>query len=278
MELTAADLVKSYGDQPALRGVSFTAGPGIVALLGPNGSGKSTLLRLLATVTRPDQGEIQFGGRRYGADVRPIRRVLGYLPQTLELPPHLTARRFLHYMAGLKQAPAEPQSKELLDALGLAAEADRPLGQLSHGQLRRVGVVQALLGNPRLLVLDEPTVGLDPEERDRVLHLVGRPATGRVVLLSSHVPGEVEAVARQVVVLREGRVRFDGTPEEMRAAARGQVHETKMPAQQIEVALQTWRVSRVTVQGERALMRMVGAAPAGAIPVEPSLEDAYLLL
>lgn len=273
MELIARNLVKRYGDQLVLDGVSLTAGPGVVALLGPNGSGKSTLLRILATVLTPDAGAVAFGGRPYAQDPRPVRRVLGYLPQHLDLEGHLTPMGLLRYMAALKGVPADPA---LLEALDLPP--DRPVPSLSGGEARRLGMAQALLGNPRLLVLDEPTAGLDPEERDRALRLVNQPGSGRVVVLSSHLPGEVEAFARQVVVLKEGRAVYAGPVSGLREQARGRVFEVCVPAAQVQGRLQEWLVSRVSQRAGQAVLRTVGPQPPGGAPVAPGLEDAYLWL
>lgn len=280
MELIARNLTKVYGGTTALSGVSFTAASGILALLGPNGSGKSTMLRLLATVSTPDSGEIAFAGRPYSGDLRPLRRVIGYLPQHLEPPDHLTPRDLLRYIARIKGVEAEPQAGVLLEQLGLGRLADRPLGRLSGGQKKRVGIAQTLLGSPRLLLLDEPTAGLDPEERERALRLVCRPVSGRVVVLSSHVPGEVETFARQVVVLRAGEVLYAGTVKGLRRHARGRVYEALVPAAAADQLAQRYPVSRVAQRGVVSVLRVVGDPPAGldAKAVAGSLEDAYLLL
>jgi ABC-2 type transport system ATP-binding protein len=280
MELIARSLSKAYGTKQALADVSLTARPGLTVLLGPNGSGKSTLLRLLATVAKPDAGEIAFGGRVYGSDLRAVRRHLGYLPQELTFPDHLTPRRLLHYLAQLKGVAPEPATANLLAALKLEQLADRPLGTLSGGEGRRVGLAQALLGDPRLLILDEPTAGLDPDERDRSLRLMGGAGKGRVVLFSSNLPSEVEGVAGQVVVLARGRVRFAGSVEQLRQRAAGKVHEVTVANHAVEGMLQRWRVSRVTNRGPEAVLRIVGELPSRVAPspVAPSLEDGYLLL
>lgn len=271
---------KAYGRTVALAGVSLRARSGVMALLGPNGSGKSTLLRMLATVTTPDAGLLSFGNRSYRGDLRPIRRVLGYLPQEVELPEHLTPLALLRYMAGLKSLEAEPQAGALLGAMGLAELAGRPVSSLSSGQLKRVAIAQALLGEPRLLILDEPTAGLDPEERDRVLQVITRPKQGRVVVLSSHVPSEVEPIADQVLVLHAGSALFAGTVDELRRRAKGRVHEVRAPANAVERLLTECHVSRIVSGGAEVRLRVVGALPAGVRgeAVAPSLEDAYLLL
>lgn len=280
MELIARGLTRSYGGTRALADLDLRVGPGVLAILGPNGAGKSTLLRTLATLDRPDGGQIRLGGRSYTGDLRPVRRALGYLPQELELPPHLSPRRLLHYLAGLKQMKAEPRSSALLAELGLHDLADRPLVELSSGQLRRVGVAQALLREPRLLLLDEPTRGLDPEERERALRLLTRPVAGRIMLFSTHLTAEVEAYARQVLVLAGGRPLFQGPVEALRARAEGRVFEAAVPAREAERWMRSALVSRAVTRGDEAYLRFVGEPPAGlkSAPVSPSLEDGYLLL
>lgn len=280
MELIAEGLQKAYGSKVALAHVSLRARPGVLALLGPNGSGKTTLLRILATVATPDAGTLSFGNRGYRDDPRPIRRVLGYLPQDVELPEHLTPLALLRYMASLKGVPEQPQTDALLDALGLTTLARRPVRSMSEGQVKRVAVAQALLGAPRLLILDEPTAGLDPQERDRVLRATTRPREGRVVILSSHVPSEVESVADQVLVLGRGEALYAGSVDGLRRQATGAVWEVRAPAAAVDRWLEMCLVSRITRQGEEVRLRVLGALPAGAAgePVAPSLEDAYLLL
>jgi ABC-2 type transport system ATP-binding protein len=277
--LLIQDVWKSYGSVTALAGVSFAAAPGVTAILGANGAGKSTLLRILATVLAPDAGQVSLDGLPYRGDLRPLRWQLGYLPQDLHLPDHLTPRRFLRYMARLKGLDGPDQAAQLLSVLELEAEADRPVSALSGGQVRRLALAQALLGSPRLLVLDEPFRGLDPNERERALALVtGDP--GRLVVLSAHGTAEVERIARQVVILRQGRVAFAGPVPALLALTRGQVHEVVVPAAQLPLYLERHLVSRAVALGGQVRLRVVGEPPEGldARPVAGSLEDAYLLV
>lgn len=286
MELIVQHLAKAYGARQALRRINLVAGVGVTALLGPNGSGKSTLLRILATIARPDAGTIAFAGRSYTGDQRVLRAVIGYLPQHLDLPGHMTPRTFLRYIAQLKRPRDNTQCSDLLAELGLDTIADRRLDTLSAGEIRRAGLAQALLhGAPsgpgtRLLLLDEPLAGLDPEERTRVIRVLQRRATGSVILLSTHVPGDIEALAQQVVVLRVGMVRAAGNIERIRAQAAGHVHELVVPVASLERYMQHYRISRLTRQRDQAVLRIVGALPSGMLgtPVAASLEDAYLLL
>jgi ABC-2 type transport system ATP-binding protein len=208
-------VVKTYrGGVEALRGVSLDLAPGIVGLLGPNGAGKSTLMRIVATVAKPSAGTVRWDGTDVVRDPRPLRAAIGYLPQDAGVYPHLDAREFLDYVAALKRLrprAARAQIAALLEDLDLTAIATRPLGTLSGGNRQRVAIAQALLGDPQLLVVDEPTVGLDPEQRVRFRDLLARLARDRIILLSTHVVSDVETTADRIVLVAAGRVVADGT-------------------------------------------------------------------
>ena len=203
-----------------MRGISLTLGPGITGLLGPNGAGKSTLMRIIATVTKPTSGTVRWDGADVVNDPLALRRVLGYLPQDAGVYPHLNAREFLSYVAALKRLDARAsraQIDDLLFALDLVPVATRPLATLSGGNRQRVAIAQALLGDPQLLVIDEPTAGLDPEQRVRFRDLLANLARERVVLFSTHVVSDVELTAGRIVIVGAGRVLADATRSEMLA-------------------------------------------------------------
>lgn len=218
--LTIRNLCKTYPDrdQPALHDLSLSVDAGVVALLGHNGSGKSTLLRVLATLAAPDSGTISFGDYRYGDDPRPLRHGLGYLPQDLDLPLTMTPRKLLRYLAKLRdlqigRAALDAQIDSLIDSLGLSARAHQPLAQLSGGQVRMIGVAQAVMHQPRLLLLDELTRGLDIDERQRVLRLIRAPrktSAPTLTIFSTHIPEEAEQIADSVIVLAGGRALYAG--------------------------------------------------------------------
>jgi ABC-type multidrug transport system ATPase subunit len=217
------DLVsKTYrGGVTALREIALDLRPGIVGLLGPNGAGKSTLMRIVATVAKPTAGTVRWDGGDVVRAPSALRRVLGYLPQDVGVYPHLNAYEFLDYIAALKEIEARNarrQIAELLAALDLVAVAKRPLGTLSGGNRQRVAIAQALLGDPQLLVVDEPTVGLDPEQRVRFRDLLARFARDRIVLLSTHVVSDIETTADRIIVIAAGRVVADGTPRAVTGA------------------------------------------------------------
>lgn len=253
-------------------------------LLGPNGAGKTTLLRILVGLIPPTEGSVQIGGldvtREPGKTQ--VRRTLGYLPQELGFYPDLTARQFLDYAGVLKEMDDNRFRKErvaeVLEMVGLTQVADRRLKGFSGGQKRRVGIAQAILADPRVLVVDEPTVGLDPEERVRFRNVLADMAGNRLVLLSTHIVEDISQTCRALAVLQQGKVRFQGTPGELIQQAQGAVWEFELPVGERPAASLT--VVGTIHLGDRSRFRAVGAtAPhPGAEPVAPTLEDAYMWL
>ena len=274
-------LTRSYGRTLALDGVSLSVGPGLLGLLGPNGAGKTTLMSILATVTRPSAGTFAWQGRDGLRDPLAVRRELGYLPQDFGLHGQLTAREFLRYVGrlkGLSGRTLEGRLGELLEVVNLRAAADRRLSGYSGGMRQRVGIAQALLGDPRLLIVDEPTVGLDPEERLRFRNLLSEIAHGRVVILSTHIVSDVEAVAERIAVLRRGRLLTLARPEELLRSAEGRVFRALVAPERLAEAQRSLSVASLLRRPEGVHVRFVGAPDwPGAEPVEPTLEDAYLL-
>jgi ABC-2 type transport system ATP-binding protein len=271
-----AGLGKRYGRTVALADVDVAFGRGVTGLLGPNAAGKTTVLRIVATSIAADSGQVRLLGRdphRSHADLTAVRRELGYLPQELGYPSDMTAFGFLEYIAVLKEwNDRERRSQEVrrvLEMVGLADRATVRIKRLSGGQRRRVGLAQALLGDPRLVVLDEPTTGLDPAQRAdlrRTLSALGHRST---VLLSTHQTEDVAALCERVVVLAGGTVRFDGAVTDLVATAVGRVWLADEPG---DDALVSWR----TGTGRHHVVG--GTPPVGADLTEPTLEDAYLLM
>ncbi|MGN6528724.1 MAG: ABC transporter ATP-binding protein [Burkholderiaceae bacterium] len=270
-----------YGRGPDVnRGLSLALGPGITGLLGPNGAGKSTLMRMLATLARPRSGRILWHGDDIAREPDALRATLGYLPQDFGVYPALTAREFLAFLAAVKGLPARATAGRVdacLAQVGLADAADRPLAGFSGGMRQRVGIAQALLNDPRLLVVDEPTVGLDPGERLRFRHLLTELAGERLVLLSTHIVSDVEASAAAIAVMKDGRLLFHGTPGALVEAARGRAWDWAIPPAQLAAARRAFVVSQSLHRGDSVRLRVLGARPPGpgAQPVEPTLEDAY---
>ncbi len=262
------------------RNLSLALGPGIVGLLGPNGAGKSTLMRMLATLARPRSGRILWHGTDIARQPDALRATLGYLPQDFGVYPALSAREFLAFLAAVKGLPAaltDERVEACLAQVGLIDAADRPLAGFSGGMRQRVGIAQALLNEPQLLIVDEPTVGLDPGERLRFRHLLTELAGERLVLLSTHIVSDVEASAAAIAVMKAGRLIFHDTPEALVAGARGRCWDWTIAPAQLPAVRQAFVVSQSIHRGATVQVRVLGArAPgAGAMAVEPSVEDAY---
>ncbi|MEU0559407.1 ABC transporter ATP-binding protein [Dactylosporangium sp. NPDC006015] len=280
--LELIDITKVYkGQKRAVDGLTLRLGPGLVGLLGPNGAGKSSLLRIAATVTRPTRGQVRFDGADAVTRPAPLRRALGYLPQDFGVYPHLTGQEFLTYLAavrGLSHRSARARVGELLDLVNLAHAAKRPLGGYSGGMLRRVGIAQALLADPRVIVVDEPTAGLDPEERVRFRNLLSDLSADRSVLLSTHIVSDVESVATRIVVMAAGRIRFDGDPGDLVRSVAGHVWELPVDPADLPGVQQRMPVTRQIRTGGHVRVRVLATqrpAP-DATPVAPDLSDAYL--
>jgi ABC-type multidrug transport system ATPase subunit len=282
--LELVDVTKAYrGGTRGVDGVTLRLGPGLVGLLGPNGAGKSSLMRIAATVTRPTSGQVLFDGADAVARPDRLRRSLGYLPQDFGVYPHLSAREFLSYLAAVRGLPARAARTrigELLELFGLAGTGRRPLGKFSGGMLRRVGIAQALLADPRVLIVDEPTAGLDPEERVLFRNLLSDLAGDRVVLLSTHIVSDVESVASDIAIMAGGRLRQRGSPADLLRQAEGRVWELTVPAGALTELRERHLVSRMIRTGPGVRVRVLAPVPPGpdAVPVAPDLEDAYLTI
>ncbi|TMK86722.1 MAG: ABC transporter ATP-binding protein [Actinobacteria bacterium] len=258
----------------ALDGVSLDAGTGILGLLGPNGAGKTTLLRILATILAPDAGEVRLLGRNpsRSRDRLEIRRRLGYMPQEPGFHRNFTAFEFVDYVAILKEMTHRPRRhqevRRALELSGLESVSGKKIRALSGGMRRRVALAQSLLGDPDLLILDEPTAGLDPEQRLRFRDMVSRLGEDRTIVVSTHQTEDVAALCQQVVVMNAGRVLLTGAPRDVAEVARGHVWLADGRDPRARLA---WR----TAEGRH---RNIGDAPPGAELAEPTIEDGYLLL
>jgi ABC-2 type transport system ATP-binding protein len=284
LELSIQGVSKSYpGRGLALDAFTLKLSPGVLGLLGPNGAGKSTLMRILATLTRPSAGAVLWNGVDVASAPDALRSVLGYLPQDFGVYPHLSAVEFLAYLAALKGlAPgaAKRRIDELLNALNLWDARDVALGEFSGGMRQRVGIAQALLNDPQLLIIDEPTVGLDPEERVRFRNLVAELAGKRIVLLSTHIVSDVEATAERIAILHRGRLVASGTPEALLQAVQGRVWEWLVPADEAAGVRERLLVTSTLRRPEGVQIRAVSDGPPAPLArvVAPTLEDAYLQL
>jgi len=271
--VSASGLSLRYGGTRALDDVSLRLTPGVTGLLGPNGAGKTTLLRVLATAVPADRGAFTALGHdpATAGGRQEVRRRLGYLPQAPGFHPDFTAFEFVDYVAILKEltdrAARHREVRRVLDEVDLAGVRGKRIKKLSGGMRQRVALAAALVGDPGFLVLDEPTVGLDPEQRMRFRELIAQAGEGRTVLLSTHQTEDVAMLCHRVLVMASGRIRFDGTPAELTAQAAGRVWSS---AERDPGAKAGWRTGTGS-------FRNVGSPPDSADLLEPTLEDGYLL-
>jgi len=281
LELIIDQVGKCYrGNVWALREFSLQLRPGVLGLLGPNGAGKTTLMSILATITRATQGRVLWNGTDLAHDPNAIRRTLGYLPQDLGVYPHLNAVEFLEYLAavkGLDSAVAHRRIDELLNLVNLADVRKRPLGGFSGGMKQRVGIAQALLNDPELLIVDEPTAGLDPEERVRFRNLLSELSGERIVILSTHIVSDVEATATDIALISRGALVAHASPEQLLRKVEGKVWEYVVASSELNVAKQRYLTSGAMRRSDGVHMRVLtDQPPAGAQPMIATLEDAYL--
>jgi ABC-2 type transport system ATP-binding protein len=282
MKLTITDLGKQYrSDLWGLRNFSMEIKPGILGLLGPNGAGKSTFMRMLATITKPTDGKILWDDVDIVKSPDTLRAVLGYLPQDFGVYPNLNAVEFLEYMAaikGLDSASAKKRIDELLQIVNLKDAAKRPLGGYSGGMKQRVGIAQALLNDPQLLIVDEPTVGLDPEQRVRFRNLLSDLSGERIVILSTHIVSDVEATATHIALVHRGQLLCESIPEDLLRELEGKVWEWTVSSDNLPALKQKHIVSGTIRRSDGVQVRVVSASQPEpqAQPVNPSLEDAYL--
>lgn len=277
--LTVENLGKRYGDTWAVHGVDLTFEPGVIGLLGPNGAGKSTLMRLITTVIEPTKGAIYWNDTDTTKTPQTIRNIVRYLPQSFGVYPNLTAGEFLSYLAAIRGVGnAGARIDDLLELVNLSGAREQRLGEFSGGMRQRVGIAQALLADPNLLVVDEPTVGLDPEERVRFRNVLADLADERIVILSTHVVSDIEATASDIVLLYDGEILAHDQPADLLAEADGAVWEWIVPQSRIEAIKADYTISSATRGRDGVRVRVVSeTAPAPeAERVEPTLEDAYL--
>jgi ABC-type multidrug transport system ATPase subunit len=282
LTLSIEGLGKHYGrDAWGLRDFSLQLSPGVLGLLGPNGAGKSTLMRILATITKPTTGRVLWNGADVSRSPDVLRTTLGYLPQDFGVYPNLNAVEFLTYMAaikGLDGKTARRRIDELLQIVNLVDARKRPLGGYSGGMKQRVGIAQALLNDPRLLIVDEPTAGLDPEERARFRNLLSELSGERIVILSTHIVSDVEATATAIALMSNGQLRQHAAPETLLHALDGQVWEWVAPSADLPALTQQYRFSSQVRRGDGVHVRAVAHTRPSpdAAPVAPNLEDVYL--
>jgi ABC-type multidrug transport system ATPase subunit len=284
--LTIRNLVKVYpGPVTALQGVSLDIGTGMFGLLGPNGAGKSTFMRSLAGVLEPTSGSVTLDGRDVLANPNELWRVLGYLPQDFGFFPHLSGEAMLEYLLQLKGVASGKESKtlaaSLLERVNLAHAAKRKVKDYSGGMRQRLGIAQAVAGDPRLIIVDEPTAGLDPEERHRFYRILAELAEQRTVLLSTHIVEDVAVLCPRFAVIRNGQVVAETSPTEARRMLAGTIFEGAVAVGELEALQRTRRVTQAVLVEGRNRVRVyepTREAPNGFEPAVPTLEDAYFVL
>jgi len=284
MKLTITKLGKQYRrDFWGLQDFSLDVQPGILGLLGPNGAGKSTFMRMLATITKPTEGTVLWNDADIVKSPDVMRAVLGYLPQDFGVYPNLNAVEFLEYMAAIKGLDAKSAKKridELLQVVNLVDAAKRPLGGYSGGMKQRVGIAQALLNDPQLLIVDEPTVGLDPEERVRFRNLLSDLSGERIVILSTHIVSDVEATATRIAMINKGRLLRDASPEDLLKELDDKVWKWTVSSADLPTLKQQYVISGTIRRSEGVEIRVVSSSQPNiqAVNVSPNLEDVYLFL
>jgi ABC-2 type transport system ATP-binding protein len=281
MELSVDRLTKHYGSKIAVDCVSVALKPGIYGLLGENGAGKTTLMRMLCAILESTSGEVFLDGREIVAMGAEYRDILGYLPQDFGYYPNYTAREFLLYMAALKGIPrdrAKKRAEELLEVAGLSEVAAKKIKTFSGGMKQRVGIAQALLNHPKLLILDEPTAGLDPKERVRFRNLISDYAADRIVILSTHIVSDIEAIADEVLLMKKGKLVSQGTVSELTKEAEGKVWELTVSPAEAKSWQERAAVANLRHEGEQVVLRIIAEdkPEEGAVPCEAGLEDLYL--
>ena len=281
MELSFDRLTKHYGNKIAVDCVSATLEPGVYGLLGANGAGKTTLMRMLCAILESTSGEVLLDGQdviSMGAD---YRNVLGYLPQDFGYYPNYTAMEFLMYIAALKGIPkkiARQRAKQLLEEVGLSNVANKKVGTFSGGMKQRVGIAQALLNNPDILILDEPTAGLDPKERVRFRNLLSDYAGDKIVVLSTHIVSDIEAIADEVLLMKKGRFVLQGTVSELIEKAKGKVWELTVLPEEARKWQEKTTVANLRHEGKQVVLRIISDTmpTPEAVTCEATLEDLYL--
>lgn len=281
MEIKMTDLTKKFGAVTAVDHLDLTMMGGVYGLLGVNGAGKTTLMRMLCTLLQPTEGSITCDGKdifKMGGD---YRKLLGYLPQDFGFYPEFTVKDYLLYIAalkGLRPAVAKKRVRELLGKVGLAKVAGRKMKKLSGGMKRRAGIAQAMLNDPRILVLDEPTAGLDPNERVRFRNLISELSEDRLVLLSTHIVSDVEYIANEIWLMKEGSLMLKGTAEELIGSMEETVWKCFAQKAMVPALMKKYKISNIKSEPHGAELRVIsGEQPLpGAKPEEATLEDVFL--
>lgn len=276
-------IFKSFKDKEVLKGISVKMENGVYGLLGPNGAGKTTMIRILADITRPTSGHVFINGQDKNTCGDEYRAKIGYLPQDMSFYPDFSGWDYLQYAAALKGVPdnnAKLQIEELADAVGLTQDLRRHCAAYSGGMKRRLGIAQALLNDPQILILDEPTAGLDPQERIKFRNIISAFSKDRIVLLSTHIVSDVDSIAKQIMMMEYGLINRQHTGEEYIARIENCVWTFLIPVDELVLYQNKAVISNVIPRGKDMEVRVINEEKpnADAVPVPPNLEDAYLYI
>lgn len=283
MEIKITDLQKTYGKNPVLHHISLTIGNGMLGLLGRNGAGKTTFMRIMATLSKPSDGKITFNGIPF-TDTKQIRSFISYLPQDFSFYPNITVQETMRYLAAMSNLPIKIQKERipnLLQQVNLWEERKRKVKKLSGGMKQRLGIAQALLNNPKVLIADEPTAGLDPKERLRFYTLLDEFSDSRIVIVSSHIAADIESVCENVAVLDAGRILFTGSIEQLSQMADGKVFELTVPKKELATVKQNYDILSSQSHLSNTKIRLLSDhVPTMGHPVSciPTVEDGYMEL
>ena len=285
MTLEIKGLTKQYNSQKTgLSDYSITIDKGILGLLGPNGAGKSTLMKIIATISKPTKGSVFLDGKDIVSNPDFIRKILGYLPQDFGVYPNLNAYEFLTYIAAMKGVGGKGLRQRidmLLEGVNLTADAKMPIGTYSGGMKQRIGIAQALLNDPKVLIFDEPTVGLDPEERVRFRQLIAELANDCIIILSSHIVSDIETIADEVAIMQSGKLIIKGDQQDIIMQANGQIYEVLLDNSEVADFKMRYKVIDTGRQNDHMRVRYINKdnnTVFGSTPINATLEDAYLLL
>lgn len=283
MELKTIELTKKFGSKTAVNALNITLTNGVYGLLGANGAGKTAFMRLLCNIQNPTSGTILLNGKNIAGLGEKYRNLLGYLPQNFGYYPDFSAYDFLLYISALKgldEKLARKRSKELLEAVDLSRDSQRKIKTFSGGMKQRLGIAQAMLNNPHILILDEPTAGLDPKERVRFRNLISAFSKDRIVILSTHIVSDVEFIAEKILMMKSGQIIHFGNPQEITSEIDGKVWECTVPTDYAEKYAAACNTSNLrNIDENQTVLRIIADYPPieNAVRVQPTLEDLYLI-
>lgn len=281
MELKFDDLTKKYGEFTAVDHMTLSMSNGVYGLLGVNGAGKTTLIRMLCTLLKPTGGRITYNGKGIFEMDSDYRNILGYLPQEFGFYPDFTVKEYLMYISslkGIRPVVAKKRVKELIEKVGLSKAEKKKMKNLSGGMKRRAGIAQALLNDPEILILDEPTAGLDPSERIRFRNLISAFAEERIVLLSTHIVSDIEYIANKIIMMKDGKLVCTGTSDEIIDSISECVWECSLEKSRVSALTREYKISNMRTEANGVVLRIISKEKPveNAVCVKMSLEDAFL--